>query len=154
MDDRDIGFVLGFIAGEGSFYVNVCEASTECGLRFSPEFTLKVNEVDTEVLGLLSELTQVGKIRPEQNNCVRWRVDTQGGCRKLVSDIETASQGTLFRESSKYESFRKWRYFVENDISPQTKAELREALEKRNAINTTGHGGQTVEEWLDRSTFE
>lgn len=107
MDD----FILGFIAGEGSFSTYTVESdSNKFGLQITPHFNLKVDE--REIIEKIHDYMGFGTTLQDNRGMWSWRVAGKSSRQKLISWIEDNATEE-FKCTSKWESFKKWRTFTE-----------------------------------------
>lgn len=103
-------FILGFIAGEGSFSFKSVERG-RFNFYIQPEFSLNVKERD--VLDHIIEEVGFGyNYDLSKNGMSTWRISSREGRLKLIEFIDEHA-GPLFKSTKKYESYLKWKELVE-----------------------------------------
>jgi len=148
---KNVGFVLGFIAGEGSFHIKLSEQKGYLYAR--PGFTLSAAEVDADLVREIKELVGLGSIY-ERDHEIRWRFTSREECQKFAEQILSAAEGTLFLESAKYEQFQRWLDFAANCEQPETIEEAREVVKWAKSVPSTHKPrGQSVEEWMEKLKY-
>lgn len=146
-------FILGFIAGEGSFHARLRENEySNFGVETSLEFTLLLNERDSELLEDIHTYIGLGRIRyDESRGTVCWKISSKEDCKDFARFIEE-NAGDGFIASEKYESFKKWRHLLHNiDILKRSRMGKEEFIKKSKEINS-GDNGLSTTEWIDRLT--
>jgi hypothetical protein len=97
-------FILGIIAGEGSFYVALY--LKESGVvRPAPSFSVKMN--DTHLLKQMRAGLGVGGIVTRGGQGTTWQVQADSECRTVREFIED-NCGELFQLTNKYEQYLLW----------------------------------------------
>jgi hypothetical protein len=152
MEQHNIGFILGLVAGEGCFTFDISQRSDmSVGLLISPSFQLKMK--DEVLVKEVAELTH-GDIVEPSDGTTAWRVRGWDNCRTfsndLVSALSTQPTTNLFTESRKFESLEMWHSIVHSYEPPQNEKELRSLLENIQRVNDT-ELGNTVEEWMEKA---
>jgi hypothetical protein len=152
MREKNIGFILGFIAGEGSFTVNLEEQSGK--LYAYPRFKVAVHERDRALLDAMAECVGLGAVYGHGEDSAEWRIDNQEESQRFAQQVLAAADGSLFTESDKYEQFVRWLDFAsEYDQHPTTPEESREVIREAKEITHADHG-HTVEEWVEKLEFD
>jgi hypothetical protein len=153
MKEQNIGFILGFIAGEGCFRV---QPRVEKGKLYPrPIFTINVHDGDVDIVRTLHECVEIGRVYVDENNhqC-RWEVVGWKECEEFASQIISTLDGSLFTETTKYDQFIRWVEFIQSYETPQTYDEAKEVLEQAKDIpSTKERRGKSVEEWMKRLKY-
>lgn len=152
MKEKNIGVILGFIAGEGSFTVHL--DARNGSLYAYPRFKISVHERDRELLESINECVGLGSIYDRHSrDSIEWVIDTREESQKFAQQILQASENSLFVESDKYQQFINWLEFASDYEHPETREECRETIEKAKNITHADHG-KSVQEWMDRLSFD
>lgn len=113
-------FTLGFIAGEGSFSIDVQPLERRTyNVAVYPRFQLLVHE--KEIVYKLCDDTGIGEVRERRNGVHTWNVRTQEDCVKLIDFIEENSN-EYFEATRKFEQYSRWKEAVQlldGDDSPE-----------------------------------
>lgn len=104
-------FVLGFIAGEGSFQLRVFKRDTgeQVRARFTPAFSLGVYE--EEIVQMIRDEIGVGKISTVDERTTI-RVQSFDDCLVVKEYVEN-NAGNWFKSTHKWEQFKLWRDGIE-----------------------------------------
>lgn len=146
-------FILGFIAGEGSFHTRLRQNEhSNYGVETSLEFTLLLNDRDSELLEEIHDYIGLGRIRyDDSRSTVCWKVSSKEDCKDLARFIEE-NAGDGFVSSEKYQSFKKWRHLLNNvDIMCRSKRGKEKFIKEAKEINS-GNNGLSADEWVERLT--
>ena len=144
-------FVLGFIAGEGSFNVSVYrQDDMKFGVTGNEMFSLGVHEDDSEALEVVKETLGVGEIYSDTQGKKQFMVSKRSELLELV-DWMDENVSDEFKRTEKYQSYLRWKELVVNRkdyISSEDK--MVEYVKKAREVNgcTKGRGtnGKTSEE--------
>jgi hypothetical protein len=160
MEEANIGFILGMIAGEGSFSIHLRQYDGGVGVSGSPIFQLALKDDDAEILHAMCETTGHGKVRYSSNgshrNRAMWRIRGWESCLEFADNIEAAAEKTgLFKETDKYSTFVEWKRIIEEhddkrEIGEKSVEEAKELVKKAKSLNSDGNNGLSLETWLDR----
>lgn len=106
-------FILGFIAGEGSF-TTTCAVSDDSKFGVYPSMQFKLNVKEKVVLNEIVEFVGIGRVVEEsdRNEQWAWRI-TKYSELKDFSDWINQHLGGGFEESKKYQSFKIWSELLE-----------------------------------------
>jgi len=127
-------FVLGFIAGEGTFSTEATESdSYRYNLRLTPKFQVKVKEVD--VVREMRDHVGVGRVNVYGDYGV-WRVSDNDGYQKLIEWVDEHAESG-FKSTHKWDSYTKWREFVqEREDKMKTRDGIKDMIELSREINS------------------
>lgn len=120
-NQRDIniierGFILGLIAGEGSFSIKFAKSDQyRVGYIINPRFSLGMREEELIMLEQISDSVGLGRVKPKgRKNQIYWSISSVGECINLCSFIESPENSSeIFMESSKYSSYMAWKNVLE-----------------------------------------
>lgn len=103
----DYDFLLGLIAGEGSFMLTVSPVERRrWNVAIKPQFTIHMYELD--VLEKSKELcNDIGTIDSHSDG-YSWKVRSVEDCR-IITDIVDNNSTDMFESTNKYEQFTKWK---------------------------------------------
>lgn len=101
-------FILGFIAGEGSFHVTLATSGSGYVVP-KPTFSIRVYE--NEIIDAIHQEVSIGNVRKRADGKV-WRVQSISECEDIVQRIEE-SAGPLFKKTDKWRQFKLWSEAVE-----------------------------------------
>lgn len=105
-DNSARGFLLGFIAGEGSFMIEVGAVQRRrWNVNISPKFSLLVHE--DEILQNLVSQTNLGNVYTQDNRS-QWSISSVDGCLELCEIIDN-SDCELFENTHKYQQYKDWK---------------------------------------------
>jgi len=148
-----VEFLLGLIAGEGSFTVGLRkEASCVCGVHALPSFSMKMVE-DADILHILQQTTGLGAVsmlrrkNPRHRDAEQWQVASNSDIRTLINMIE-AQEGSLFWETDKGATFKQWKQAI--TLKEQTDTGDPEQVKRLIRIGKElNHGdrGRSAEDW-------
>jgi len=126
-------FVLGFIAGEGTFSTeSEINDKYRFNLLISPKFQVKVKEVD--VLREMCDSVGIGQVNQYGDYGV-WRVSNNDEFDDLIEWIDNNADSG-FRSTHKWASYKKWRKFVnERHRLMKTKDGMEELIDLTRNIN-------------------
>lgn len=113
-------FVLGLIAGEGSFFVTVSkDQRVDRGFTCTPRFSMNMDECDEALLREIQSRIGVGSVdRDDQRDTAQWRLGGQENCAALIEWI--GDDFDMFRHSDKHDKYVQWRKVIEEIYSDQT----------------------------------
>ena len=155
--DIDVQFILGVIAGEGTFYVALQHREdSEWNVSAGPEFTVKMDERDDDLVRRMRSSLGLGSyntVERPNRTMVQWRISAMDEMLDLVSIIEQNKQ--FFRYTDKYESYKKWKQAVEivcsRDNYQFERSEVIRCIELAKRMNKTGsHNKLTESDWKER----
>jgi len=107
----DSSFVLGFIAGEGCFTVDVNKGSYTIYLQ--PRFKVVVDSKDRDTLLNIREVIGgVGNVNEHSDGSTHWDVSSKGECQH-VRDYIREHGGKLWLDTDKAENFEVWADIVD-----------------------------------------
>lgn len=138
-------FILGFIAGEGSFSYKSVERG-RFNFYIQPEFTLKVKE--REILELILDEIGIGYNYTDDNEMTTWRTSSRDEKLQLIEFIDTHAD-EMFKSTQKYQSYVKWKELVERKPELiKSKEGVKEMAELAYSINPYGtrSNARTLEE--------
>jgi len=130
-------FIIGFIAGEGSFSAKVYPRDSQrFGVQVVPEFSLKVKE--KEVIHNIVEYTEIGYVRDTPDGYAAWRISSNEELQQLISFIEGNRRGG-FECCEKYNAYNRWKKVVEGRRElMMTEEGMKELVERAREINQMG----------------
>lgn len=155
-DNLHRGFLLGLIAGEGSFYVTMANDQRRkydvCpGIRFS----VTMGFYEQEMLEALQEATGLGSVTTHGKG-FQWTISSRKDCHELNGMIDgwlDETDTALFRRSHKYTAYQKWKEILEDFFQPGKtlgKNDLIEVAQLKEDINCTpGGAARSAEELKD-----
>jgi hypothetical protein len=149
MEEVNIGFVLGFVAGEGCFTVNIREQAGN--IYALPSFALSVSERDEGIVQELCDLTGLGSVNYRRGGMVAWVISSREECQTFASQLRSAMEGTLFSVTEKSNQLERWVEFMEEYETPKTDEEVRTVVERAKSVNPDSQNGMSVEEWIERN---
>jgi len=149
MEEVNIGFVLGFVAGEGCFTVNIREQAGN--IYALPSFALSVNERDEGIVQELCDLTGLRSVNYRRGGMVAWVISSREECQTFADQLSSAMEGTLFSVTEKSNQLERWVEFMEEYETPKTDEEVRTVVESAKAVNPDSQNGMSVEEWVERN---
>lgn len=132
----DNGFVLGVIASEGCFSVEKGK-SEHYSFGINPVFSFGIGmrSRDKQTLIGLNESVGVGKIKSGGKKQTKWLVCSQSDVKDLIEFIES-NKHYGFIETSKFESYRKWRdLWYDRDELIETESGMKELVSRATEIN-------------------
>jgi len=104
--DSARGFLLGFIAGEGSFMIEVGAIERRrWNINISPRFSLLVHE--DKILQNLMSQTNLGNVNKQKKRSM-WNIQSIDECLELCEIIDESSC-ELFEDTNKYEQYKDWK---------------------------------------------
>lgn len=144
MDDS---FILGLIAGEGSF--SSALFSQNDTVYVYPIFQLKLSDVDCEIVEGLEERFGVGTVNYDNSGNVGWHVRGADDVDALITFIEE-SDCKMFEMTAKYKQYLRWLELVEKKRqSDGTDAEKAEMIRTARSVTDSNLGsGRSAEEWI------
>jgi hypothetical protein len=152
-----VPFALGFIAGEGTFTVGIGKRpSMSQGVQFKPAIQASADKKDREIIEELQETfggsiysrNRTTNLAPTET--VTWKITGFENCREFISTVEGAVEETVFTKTEKYESYSRFKDFIETYNYPQTREEAKElVVDAKNINDSTAGGGKTAEEWFE-----
>jgi len=105
-NDSARDFLLGFIAGEGSFMIEVGAIQRRrWNVNISPRFSLLVHEDD--ILQKLCSETDLGNVCTQEDRSM-WSIKSIDDCLELCKIIDD-SDSCLFKSTHKYEQYKDWK---------------------------------------------
>jgi len=143
-------FLLGFIAGEGSFNFNLQKRDAmKCGLLASPRFAINVTSGDRRTLERLQSRIggSIDSRETTHNPQVCLVVIGLENCKRVAEFVDRYA-GPEFRETQKWESFTKWKSLIEDYSPPKSRDEVKEIVYRAKDINPHGSSGRSAEEWM------
>jgi len=140
-------FILGFVAGEGSFYVSVSERANS-RVKITPAFSIKVYEMD--VLQSIKEELGVGKIDKYEDE-YSLNVQSRPECEK-VRKFVNENCTRWFKSTHKYEQFKKWCSVLDilsnwERNNPPKDEKMKEAVDLAYSIARTNTREETKDYW-------
>jgi hypothetical protein len=126
-------FILGFIAGEGSFYVSLMERESVGKLRINPSFKLQVAE--NKIIYKIHKELGIGTV-DNYNEFTNFRVQSTEECIELSKFVDE-NVDTLFRSTHKYEQYKLWKEVLEIVTEPKYNKRLQDipAEEQKRCVN-------------------
>lgn len=129
-------FILGFIAGEGSF-TTTCAVREDAKHGVYPTIRFKLNVKEREVLDEIQEQLELGQVKDHDNvGQSVWRITNNKELKEFSKWIkENADCG--FKESKKYDSFIVWSELLdERSEMIKSKDGIKEFIDKSRKINS------------------
>jgi len=106
VDKSARGFLLGFIAGEGCFMIEVGDIQRRrWNINISPRFSLLVHE--DEILTQLRDEFDLGNVYHSDERS-QWSIQSIDGCLELCEVIDN-SDIRFFEGTEKYNQYEKWK---------------------------------------------
>lgn len=137
-------FMLGMIAGEGSFHI-VLEAPS----RQRPKFTMNMHE--REILEIMQEQLEWGTISKPDDTRTEWQVQGKEDLREMKEWVENnMSEG--FKSTDKYRQFLLWSEAVEirpDGREPIPVEDRKRLVELAFEIPKSDNRNKSKEEWLE-----
>lgn len=137
-------FILGLIAGEGSFHV-VLESPS----RQRPKFTMNIHE--DEILDEICEHLDLGGISRSDDIRAEWQIQSKAEIVELRDWVEdNMCQG--FKQSDKYRQFKLWSEAVDivpNDREPIGQDKRKRLVEIAYEIPKSDTRRKSKESWLE-----
>jgi hypothetical protein len=156
MDDQ---FLLGLIAGEGCFTINLTQKNTSPGIRVNCKFQLTMGEADSGLVEAIHEYIGVGGVYGEQDIHENWQdnvsihVSSKDDAKKIRTLIEESAT-EVFKQSKKWSQFQIWCDVMdlsEGEISPEEAKEIISLKHKIAQVNgAKRHNGLGEDAWMDR----
>jgi hypothetical protein len=110
-------FVLGLIAGEGSFSSNInVSDGRRFGVDVRPTFSLVMS--DESAVKSCVEITNIGYISQRSNGMWEWRVRKNEEVKNFQNWV-IQNSSKYFRSTDKYDTFLRWKTLV--DVRPSMK---------------------------------
>lgn len=150
--DTDFEFLLGMIAGEGSFMLTFSEDERRrFGVCYGVRFTISMGQFSQELLETLRDIVDLGRVQKAPKGHV-WRVSSRQECHTLRNRIDSHLEchDSVFPRSQKFESYEKWRQALEL-LQPGrrlTKAEIIKLAYLKDEINPIPDTGRSAEELI------
>lgn len=160
LDDSDktpsAEFFLGFIAGEGSFSIGISQGQSR--ISVSPIFTIKLEQVDATILKYLSDSVNIGYLTEGHDrgrDYILWRVSSLDECLLLARKIDEISEDSIFKATSKYESFKVWKNCLDlmNKDAHLTAEGIKKIARLRDDMNDDRRG-RTADEVIEDLDIE
>ena len=142
----DESFILGLIAGEGSFSSALLNQNDT--VYIYPIFQMGMSDVDQEIIERMSDELDIGTVNNSGGNA-GWFVRGQDDVDDLIEFIEDADC-ELFELTEKYGQYERWMKLVEkkraSDGSRDERAELIRIA--RSITDSSAGDGNSAEEWI------
>lgn len=103
----DPSFILGLIAGEGSFSSSV-NIDNSRRLNVQAQLQFSVSMEDGDVLESIANDTGIGSVYHRSDGQSSWKAENYKDRRKIIEFVEEHSTD-YFEQTRKYEQFTKWR---------------------------------------------
>jgi hypothetical protein len=117
MEDQDIGFLAGFLAGEA--YIGLTK-NYQWKPYIQPRLSIQLHERDREVLEQFKEMIGVGKVKDRTNrDHSEWLVKKKEDLEKICNILDQCDS-EMWKSSDKYENYLLWRKAVEMHIGNET----------------------------------
>lgn len=144
----DKGFLFGFIAGEGSFTVNLqVKERSKFGVHITPIFDLTVDSRDEDYIRKVKEEVGIGNIY-ESRGCITWRVTTIQDIDTLIRLIDDNAPSEWYL-TDKAEKYERWKSIVFDKKELQkTRDGIKELIRRSKKVNDGG--GLSTQQWIDR----
>lgn len=142
-------FTLGFIAGEGSFYIAVKHRNSG-NVTFTPAFSLRVAE--NEIIEKLAEEIDIGKVydRPDEDKGLTWKVNAVDECLELAEWIAQNSD-EYWKATHKHEQFETWREALMLKVGGlETPEDKKEMVDLSFEIARTNTRKISKDDWYER----
>jgi len=144
-------FVLGFIAGEGSFHVRLVVKQNE-KVRPYPAFGLKVDEIT--ILEKIRTEVGAGYITTNKDGHSTWQLQSEEDV-LCLNDYVKRHKGDWFESTHKHEQFKKWSEVVEltkgKSNANMEKSDKKKIVEMSFSIANSDNGrAVTKKEWRQR----
>jgi len=151
-------FILGFIAGEGSF-TTTCAVNDEAKFGVYPSMQFKMNVKEKTILEEIQEFVGIGRVTKEADKDSQWawRITKTSELHELANWIEQHTD-CGFEDSKKYKSFTIWHELLnERKELLNSKGGIRRFIRQSREINddsarTTGRSVEELEAIVDSST--
>lgn len=153
-------FILGFIAGEGTFTVG--RKRTNGRYYLAPYFQFRVSGVDENIVrDMWNTFDNIGTVNVAEYDqdygpMVQWRIESKGGCKELARIIyESAPDEWWMTEKGK--NFDVWSDIVDIYYDGQTTPEDRITMSElaRDGLNVSARNSKSEEDWNEMiSIFE
>ena len=149
--DTDINFILGLIAGEGSFNANMHQQDTyKFGVRAGMRFHLGMHSDDRELIQKLQDFFGYGRVvvRDDSKSLAYWEIRNNDNIEKFAGWVEN-NANSWFKETRKYRAFERWNALLQ-DRKELIKSYdgMVEFVNRAKAINTTNRG-KSADEWVE-----
>lgn len=144
-------FVLGYIAGEGSFGVRIrLNDEMKAGVQLLPWFAVSAVKEDLPVIEHIQSLFGGSicsvEVDTEYHEQRRLQVGGFKGCREIINLVDS-NKGCGFDKIAKGASYGRWKEFIQNYETPRNKDEALSLIESAKQINPYGTGGKSIDEW-------
>ncbi|UPV72732.1 LAGLIDADG family homing endonuclease [Halorussus limi] len=138
LDNQSLAFTLGFIAGEGSFYLTTTvDDRYAYNLDIGPRFSLTMGVYEEDLLNQFRSRFALGSVTSDSKG-YRWVLssrDERHTLRELIE--EHVASGSLFTTSKKHEAFETWSEALDI-LEPGyslSKSDLEELVQLKDDIN-------------------
>lgn len=103
-------FILGLIAGEGSFMVNIHKSDRySTGLDIRTAVTITLGKDDYSILAMIHHILGVGGLNKCGDSAVSWKLQSYKDSRMLADWIDGHLDESLFQYTRKYRSYKTWK---------------------------------------------
>jgi len=146
MNQMARGFLLGLLAGEGSYFVTFAKDDRyEHNLVPGIRCQINMGHFSKPLLEAVQETVGLGSVT-NHGKGYAWNVSSRTECHELSSKIDTwlaESEMELFQQSQKHEAYRTWKVALKMFQPGKTldKAELIELAALKDEINRVPGGG-------------
>lgn len=142
----DESFILGIIAGEGSFSSALLNQSDT--VYIYPIFQMGMSDVDGEVIERMADDLDIGTVNYSGGN-VGWYVRGQEDVDDLIEFIEN-TDCEEFELTEKYDQYGRWMELVEKKRASDGSRDEREELIRvaRSITDSNAGDGNSAEEWI------
>lgn len=146
-NNSELGYTLGLIAGEGSFFVTFVEDDRYShGLWFSPKVAVSMGAKSKEMLEHQCEMYDLGTVNPSQKGH-QWVLSSREDChqlRRLIDEYLDQHEDAAFLRTPKYEAYQSWSDALEllqpgRSLSKEEVVKLAEIRDEINYIRASGH---------------
>lgn len=154
----DHHYFLGILAGEGSFITDISKASRlTIGIRMRPACRIEMHNVDSEMLHSMRDSLGFGNIVERSNEHTTLAFRNQNDVEQLITLIDN-TESTLFKNSHKYECYKRWKNVAEMLIRgehTQDHERAKEIIDMAHEVNQQfggwGKGSQYWKGLIDES---
>lgn len=142
----DESFILGLIAGEGSFSSALLNQNDT--VYIYPIFQMGLSDVDEDIIHYMTNEMDIGTTS-KSNGAIGWFVRGKEDVDDLIEFIEEADCEE-FEITEKYDQYQRWMELVEKKrASEGSKEERKELIRIARSITDTNAGdGHSAEEWI------
>mgnify|MGYP006281713157 CR=1 FL=1 len=140
-------FILGLIAGEGCFYVELNKNKrVSHNVYARPAFTLGVKVDDPDIVHILEEEFGFGEI-VKKDNSIEIRVRNKDSIEQLIDWLDEKSS-TLFERTDKHRQYEDWKTIRNKIENCETEQDMIEIVTLSKSLSNSTHG-KSKEDWHD-----